>query len=362
MLHIVSSPYLRPMSFVIGEEVHLVYDRQLGAVFDEISRLLVLAAPAEDFERYIYRLYGRLALSIGQLRAAAVFASAARSVPAAGDKRNRERPLLRKFREDLVAAQEAFILAHELVHVHLRGKSLAVRNWNYAEQVQELIARLRDAARRAKAGEELSLRSVLVQSVEEIFPPSPRHPRQVDDASALPTIEYTVARTVMRLFDLAMLRAIEDVELVEECVCDAFAAAMVYSYVSELGGSTECSCLGPALAIQNLTILQSLRDHLRRDMPCQYRPIDVFGGVNGTPRRQAHLRRRLILDFIGDLVQEDTSEMMEMTYAHTSHLERLASEENLSDVEAQYGALLDIAERFLGRRDKADDLRRALGL
>lgn len=114
-LHVVHSMISRAASSREGKTWSLVYDQHLGQILSRLTRLVHGQVSTRAVDAYLYKLFGQRLLVAGEVVGALamwVRSQGHESLPGESEEQLDERL-------ELVVAQEAFVIAHELTHVLL---------------------------------------------------------------------------------------------------------------------------------------------------------------------------------------------------------------------------------------------------
>jgi hypothetical protein len=280
VIEVVHSPVSRPTMFRHGQHEILVYDQHLGQIFNRLTSLTIEDASAQAVEQYVYKLYAQRALVVGRFRTAALFGLMAKFLRGRIDP-TPENPGCLARRSQLVAAQETFVIGHELVHTCLsRDKSGAGERISWYTDLMRLTHKapfyhvdfphLSDRRAMAEAFDdeyEESMRSALRRrGIPDSDLPLPRVRDPAETELLLNTREH-MAEVVT-----------SQPELLEECCCDAFAFIGALKTLTRHGHNPTVVASGALMALYHLRLIQFL-DRIvagQLDAPGIYSLTDFF--------------------------------------------------------------------------------------
>jgi hypothetical protein len=244
-VEVVHSIATRPLSSFDGDSWYLTYDQHLGQVLSRLTRLVMSEVEPEIADHYLRKLFAQRLFVAGQFTAAW-----AMSNPRATPKRPPPETVDDfKRRMQLVSAQEAFVIGHELTHI-LIGQIPQVRE----ELREELFMFLRmnrstPAAIRRKAFEDdwdNSIRAALQRY--GLTPSEAKYEAPWSTGSDVVNTDTLSANT----------------SLLDECICD-LAGSIASAMSSALFGglSLTDAFVASGIALHNLRLLQELDQYAR---------------------------------------------------------------------------------------------------
>jgi hypothetical protein len=244
-LHVVHSIISRAASCREGKTWSLVYDQHLGQILSRLTRLVRSQASTKAVDAYLQKLFGQRLLVAGEVVGAlAMFvrSQVREPLPAESGEHLSERL-------ELVFAQEAFVIAHELTHV-LLNRIPEVRV-ELSEEVFDFVQRIPPPG--AEVAE--AYPDFWRDSIVDVYA---RYGMTID-RDAVEADKPEASRDLG-----AELRS--NPRLLEEVICDyagAIAAAQVCKVTA--GIRFERGFTAAALALHNLRLLQMLDGYSRPD-------------------------------------------------------------------------------------------------
>lgn len=268
---VVHSPSARAMTIQMsGLPRYLVYDQYLGQVFNKLTRLALEDASTSEVDAYLMKLFAQRAYVSGDFRSAAAMGIAARArrPPATSP----EEGLARRSR--LVLAQEAFIIAHEMVHTLLAADATQAEargEWysSLMREVHNLPFTLTDAPE--VADPELVMARFAEYEATSVTAAFRR--RGVEYEAKPRSREYSEMVAERK----GLLEAtLSESALLEECLCDAFAFGAAVEALSAWRVPPAEVSLGAVMALHNLRIVQLLDRHAAGQLGSEIAVSDYF--------------------------------------------------------------------------------------
>jgi hypothetical protein len=258
-VEVVHSAIARPTTFLNGYSETLVYDQNLGQIFNRLTSLVTEDAPAHAVDEYVYKLYAQRAFIVGRFRTSALFGLAAKALQSQVGSLPQD-PANQAYKGRLVAAQEVFVIAHELVHTCLSRDAVGAgerTSW-YADLMRLAhngpfyhadFPALSDKQEIEAAFDENYMDSIR-NALRRRGVPDSDLPSQVRDSEKTRSLLETRER-------MAQL-VTERTGLLQECVCDAFAVIASLKALTRHGHNPVEVSSGAVLALHNLRLMQFL--------------------------------------------------------------------------------------------------------
>ncbi|HEU5156042.1 MAG TPA: hypothetical protein VFU43_03535 [Streptosporangiaceae bacterium] len=259
VLEVVHSLVARPTVFRSDNSETLVYDQHLGQICNRLTRLALEDAPVQAVDQYVYRLFAQRSFVAGKFRSAALFGLLAKAQSADSWAPSLDSAALVGCSR-LVAAQETFILGHELVHSHLsqnKGGPNERVSW-YADLMSSVHKAPFHHADFPNVSDPDQIVSVFDQEYADSIR-SALQRRGVSDMD-IPSKVRKPGETASLLGTRERMAEIlsSNSELLEECVCDAFAVIAGSKVLVRHGLNILDVASGAVLALHHLRLIQFL--------------------------------------------------------------------------------------------------------
>jgi hypothetical protein len=258
-LEVVHSAIARPTTFRNGQHETLVYDQYLGQIFNRLTSLTIEGASVHAVDQYMYRLYAQRAFVVGRFRTSALFGLAAKAALGQMDRPPQD-PTNQARRGQLVAAQEIFVIGHELVHTCFSRDTVgaAERTSWYTDLMQMAY----NAPFYHADFPDLSDRKEIEAAFDEDYTESIRSAlrrRGIPDSDLPPRVrDPDETRRLFQVRERMVQMVAEQTELLEECVCDAFAVIATSKALVRNGRNPVSVASGAVLALHHLRLIQFL--------------------------------------------------------------------------------------------------------
>jgi hypothetical protein len=257
-LIVVYSMIAHAETLILDGRTSIVYDQYLGQIFNRLNRLYFENAGHDEVSAYMSKLWATRCLAAGRPRAglghAFIYAALAKHLRASGHDSDDQR-------RAYGMTGEAFVLAHELVHVLYHSDEAAARLLEsycldlvtalrgsargspVSQMTEEAAARLRAATETLGRRQQLLNRTVGAQ-------PSQSRAEAISQFIAYMSDSYTELGQ-----DKPFGQATP--EVLEECVCDAVALMITVGWSRRaLGDRLRDSFLAAFLALHNLRLMR----------------------------------------------------------------------------------------------------------
>jgi hypothetical protein len=256
---VVHSAIARPTTFRNGRSETLVYDQYLGQIFNRLTSLTIEDATAQAVDQYVYKLYAQRAFVVGKFWTSALFGLAAKAALGQVDQPSKEGTTQAE-RGQLVAAQEIFVIGHELVHTCLSRDSVGAgerTSWytdlmcvaHKAPFYHVDFPGLSDRKEIEAAFDEEYMESIRSALRRRGIPTSDLPPRVRDPEET---------RFLLEMRERMVQIVIGQTGLLEECVCDAFAVIATLKALIRHGHNPVAVASGAVLALHHLRLIQFL--------------------------------------------------------------------------------------------------------
>ncbi|QFZ76382.1 hypothetical protein GFH48_26720 [Streptomyces fagopyri] len=255
-------------NFTLDGTTYVIYDQFGGQVFNKLNRFIFEPFEQRYIETYLHKLWACLNLANGAPRRALDHALC---YSRAG--KYRWLPLIeeRETRALFTAAQEAFVIAHEVAHFFYRhrtiGNSAVKRNFIS-------LLKLGDEWERSKSqhvDDSEVIKDALASWVDGFRRRAGRDPDANEISIYVERMKSRSSRRWDPRIDLIDV-VLQDAELLEECICDALGADIAARVLQREMGYVG-ALLAVSLGLQNLRFLQ-YADKLTRFMSGRLESLD----------------------------------------------------------------------------------------
>jgi hypothetical protein len=324
-LEVVHSPVARPTTFRLADSETLVYDQYLGQVCNRLTLLMLEDASVQAVDQYVYKLYAQRSFTAGKFRKAALFGLLAKARSADLKAPSQDSAAL-VARGELVAAQETFVLGHELVHSHLSmNKAMTAERTSW---YSDLLSSVHEVPFRHADFPDVSDPEQIASVFDKGYGDSIRSAlrrRGISDANI--PVKVRDPGETESLLDMRQRMpemVIGNPELLEECVCDAFAFISSLKVLMGRGLSPVDVASGAILALHHLRLIQYL-DRVasgrlgRDDLSSLFSLSDFFGQAAARiSMLRAFVVAILVLSKKGDVARVVHQRLVELNQMHAT--------------------------------------------